>query len=160
MTNLTALADALDSAARKLTYNDRPEEAAAKHLLFEQAMRLRTLAAADAGMPVVAWLHLAPNSTAVVTTRPPAGFDPQDLADAEVVVTRLVRQSDAQAAVLAAYEAGEAAAEKEVRLKVVQELRSSAFLHCDVNKEHVLLCIKHGTTLIEALKKEQEPHHD
>lgn len=40
--------------------------------------------------------------------------------------------------------------EAEVRLKVVEELRSSAFLHCDVNKEDVLLCIKHGCTLVEA----------
>lgn len=31
------------------------------------------------------------------------------------------------------------------RRKVVQELRSSAFLHTDVNKEHVLLAIEHGT---------------
>lgn len=40
--------------------------------------------------------------------------------------------------------------EKRVRLKVVKELRSSSFLHCDVNKEDVLLCIEHGCTLIEA----------
>lgn len=46
-------------------------------------------------------------------------------------------------------------AEKATRLKVVKDLRSSAFLHCDVNKEDVLLCIKHGCTLIEAKKLEE-----
>lgn len=46
--------------------------------------------------------------------------------------------------------------EKAVRLKIVSELRRSAFLHADVNKEHVLLCIKHGTTLAEALKREAQ----
>ncbi len=44
------------------------------------------------------------------------------------------------------------AVELDVRAQVVRELRSSAYLHCDVNKEDVLLCIKHGTTLIEARK--------
>lgn len=34
--------------------------------------------------------------------------------------------------------------EREVRKKIVTELRSSAFLYCDVNKEDVLLCIEHG----------------
>lgn len=34
--------------------------------------------------------------------------------------------------------------EGETRRKVVAELRSSAFLHCDVNKEDVLLAIEHG----------------
>lgn len=43
------------------------------------------------------------------------------------------------------------AAEKEIRAKIVKELRSSAFLDCDVNKEHVLLCILHGTTLDKVL---------
>lgn len=37
-------------------------------------------------------------------------------------------------------------AESIVRKKIVQELRSSAFLHTDVNKEHVLLAIEHGGT--------------
>jgi hypothetical protein len=40
--------------------------------------------------------------------------------------------------------------EAEIRRKIVAELRSSAFLHCDVNKEDVLLCIEHGCTLLEA----------
>jgi hypothetical protein len=30
------------------------------------------------------------------------------------------------------------------RKQVAHELRMSAFLHCDVNKEHVLLAIEHG----------------
>lgn len=34
--------------------------------------------------------------------------------------------------------------EAEIRRKIARELRSSAFLHCDVNKEHVLLSIEHG----------------
>jgi hypothetical protein len=33
-----------------------------------------------------------------------------------------------------------------IRKKIVKELRSSAFLHTDVNKEHVLLSIEHGGT--------------
>lgn len=45
-------------------------------------------------------------------------------------------------------------AEVKTRAKVVSDLRSSAFLHCDVNKEDVLLCIKHGCTLIEAKQRE------
>lgn len=36
--------------------------------------------------------------------------------------------------------------EAEIRRKVARELRSSAFLHCDVNKEDVLLAIEHGGT--------------
>jgi len=41
--------------------------------------------------------------------------------------------------------------EAAIRKKIAQELRSSAFLHCDVNKEHVILCIESGKTLIETL---------
>lgn len=54
----------------------------------------------------------------------------------------------------AALEAVRPLLEKQVRAKVVSELRHSAFLHCDVNKEDVLLTIKHGTTLMEARKLE------
>lgn len=36
--------------------------------------------------------------------------------------------------------------ESDIRKKIAQELRSSAFLHTDVNKEHVLLAIEHGGT--------------
>lgn len=45
-------------------------------------------------------------------------------------------------------------AEQQTRGKVVAELRSSAFLYCDVNKEDTLLCIKHGCTLVEAKERE------
>ncbi|MDR6539484.1 hypothetical protein [Variovorax soli] len=48
------------------------------------------------------------------------------------------------------------APESTARRKIVEELRGSAFLHCDVNKEHVLLCIKHGTNLIKAQELETE----
>jgi hypothetical protein len=44
--------------------------------------------------------------------------------------------------------------EKQVREQIVKDLRSSAFLHCDVNKEHVLICIKHGKTLVESMELE------
>lgn len=47
-------------------------------------------------------------------------------------------------------------AEKTVRAKIAAELRSSAFMYCDVNKEDVLLCIKHGCTLREAKQRENE----
>ncbi len=36
--------------------------------------------------------------------------------------------------------------ESDIRKKIADELRSSAFLHTDVNKEHVLLAIEHGGT--------------
>ena len=41
--------------------------------------------------------------------------------------------------------------EAAIRAKVVKELRSSAFLHCDVNKEHVLLAIEHGARWVDHL---------
>jgi hypothetical protein len=38
-----------------------------------------------------------------------------------------------------------------VRAKIASDLRNSAFLHCDVNKEHVIACIESGKTLLETL---------
>lgn len=56
-------------------------------------------------------------------------------------------RQDIKTDVMNAFYAGIAharASEAEIRAKIARELRSSAFLHCDVNKEHVLLAIEHG----------------
>lgn len=44
--------------------------------------------------------------------------------------------------------------EAEIRKKIADELWTSAFMHCDGNKDHILLCIKSGTTLRLALQQE------
>lgn len=46
------------------------------------------------------------------------------------------------------------AIENSVRTQIVSDLRGSAFLYCDVSKEDVLLCIKHGTVVAVARKLE------
>jgi hypothetical protein len=52
-----------------------------------------------------------------------------------------------------------AAHEKAIRAKIVASLKSTPWymVDCDVNKDDILLCIKHGTTLREAYILEGKP---
>jgi hypothetical protein len=88
-TDLKALADALILVARGYGLNS------AHHPTRAAASILRTLADADAKMPVTAIVHFKNNGTAWSAL---ADFDGPTPKDKE----RLVRQSDAQAAILAA----------------------------------------------------------
>lgn len=47
---------------------------------------------------------------------------------------------------------------KEERMKVVRKLRSSAFMHCNVNPRAVLLCIEYDAPLLDASKRWAAEH--
>ena len=141
MTNLTALAGRLARISSDFAEPDP--------CLSQAESVLRTLAAADEKMPVVGYADKVEIRNMQIGAEPSMSLAPVSESDEP-----LVRQSDTQAAVLAAYEAGKAAAVAEHKAEI-ERLRKDA-------ERYRWLCANNfdrdGRTQIHTWVHSWEPH--